>query len=125
MLKVLKMFLYIHKINKLTLAALLFCVLSTVCYPQSPKYSPKVTFAIESYAFLKGQSTALEKISRQFPLLKAKVETVEKDTEVSFVRSQRNIEYFLQEELTVSGFTVLQTRINSMLKEQFKNPIEK
>jgi len=67
------MFLHIRKINKLILSAFLLLVFTTVCDAQLQKYSPKVSFAIETYAFLKGQSTALEKISRQFPSLKTKV----------------------------------------------------
>lgn len=119
------MFLLIHKIIKLILSALLLGVFSTVCYPQSQKYNPKVSFAIETYAFLKGQSAALEKISRQFPSLKAKVQTVEQDSKISFVRAQRNIEHFLEEELTVADYEALQKQIDSMLQAQLKNPIEK
>jgi len=119
------MFLHIRKINKLILSAFLLLVFTTVCDAQLQKYSPKVSFAIETYAFLKGQSTALEKISRQFPSLKTKVVTVEQDSKISFVRAQRNIEHFLQEELTVADYKILQKRIGCMLEAQIKSPIEK
>lgn len=101
-----------------------YCIIPVMTYAQLQKYTPKVTLAIETYAFLKGQSTALQMVAIQFPKLKPDVAAVEKKTFL-FERAQRNIEDFLTNELSDSDFNVIQTRINFLLKEQFKSPIEK
>ncbi|NWL02835.1 hypothetical protein NYQ10_20805 [Flavobacterium johnsoniae] len=45
----------------------LFCTLAVWgCYPQQ-HHDPKVLLAMETYAFLKGQSAALKKAASQFP----------------------------------------------------------
>ncbi|TDP00240.1 MULTISPECIES: hypothetical protein [unclassified Flavobacterium] len=102
----------------------IYCItIPALTYSQVQNYTPKVKFAIETYAFLKGQSTALEMVALQFPKLKPDVTAVAKKT-VLFERAQRNIENFLKDELSDSDFNVIENRINFLLKEQFKNPIE-
>lgn len=76
--------------------------------------------AIETYAFLKGQNSALEMIALQFPSLKKDVAK----TSTVFIRAEQNVERFLKSQIG-EEFTVLQKRIGALLQEQFKNPIEK
>ena len=104
---------------------LAFCTFSAVFYAQVQTHTPKVMFAIETYAYLKGQSSALKTIAWQFPALKPKIAAVENNAEISFSRAERNIERFLKDELTESEFTLLQQRIDSMLIVQLQQPIEK
>ncbi|KQW99281.1 hypothetical protein [Flavobacterium sp. Root420] len=115
----------ITKYKIIPLLAFIFCSIPVLCYPQAQTYSPKIRLAIETYAFVKGQSSALETIARQFPALKPKILAAEKNSEISMARAERNIERFLQDELTGSEFAMLQQRIDSLLDEQLKNPIEK
>jgi hypothetical protein len=101
---------------------LLFAGLMTpcLCYPQQNAYSAKVRMAIETYAFLKGQNSALEMIALQFPSLKKDVTK----TSTVFIQAEQNIERFLKSQIG-EEFTVLQKRIGTLLHKQFKNPIEK
>ncbi|MEZ0128637.1 hypothetical protein AB9T88_02060, partial [Flavobacterium sp. LBUM151] len=103
----------------------IYCAFPSLFYPQVQKYDPKVNFAIETYAFLKGQSSALQKIAFQFPELWPNIAAAEKNSKVLFGRAQRNIERFLQNELDNLEYVKLQYRIDSLLTEQLKNPIEK
>lgn len=103
----------------------IYCItIPVLTYSQVQKYAPKVKFAIETYAFLKGQSTALQMVSLQFPKLRPNVTAIAKKT-VLFQRAQQNIENFLKDELSDSDFNIIEKRINFLLKEQFRNPIEK
>ncbi|OCB78201.1 hypothetical protein B0A79_15445 [Flavobacterium piscis] len=103
----------------------IYCItIPVLSYSQVQKYTPKVKFAIETYAFLKGQSTALEMVSLQFPKLRPDLTAIAKKT-VLFERAQRNIEDFLKDELSDADFNIIENRINFLLKEQFRNPIEK
>jgi hypothetical protein len=103
----------------------IYCLITSHSYAQIPKYSPKVNLAIETYAFLKGQSAAIKTIAIQYPALKQDAEAAEKSSKVLFGRAERNIERFLKDELNSSAFNKLQNRIDSLLNEQLKNPIEK
>nr|WP_294781227.1 hypothetical protein [uncultured Flavobacterium sp.] len=105
--------------------AMLFCLLPFCSYTQVKQYSPKVSQAVETYAFLKGQRAALGEVAKQYPHLKKEVAFAEKKLETSFGRAENNIEQFLKEELQDSHFKLLQKEIDSLLKEQFKIPIEK
>ena len=107
------------------LALFLFCGFHTLFDAQVHKYTPKVRFAAETYAFLKGQSAALQKIALQFPALQPQIETAEKESKVLFGRAERNIAFFLKDELNNSQFTILKNHIDSLVYEQLKNPIEK
>lgn len=96
---------------------------ASYCYPQTQVYPPKVRLAIETYAFLKGQSFALEMVETQFPTLKDDVAATEKSLKV-YRQSQQNIERFLKSELDDSSFKILQEHLVALLNEQFKNPIQ-
>lgn len=108
-----------------TIFLFVFCTFPALFYSQTQKHSPKVMLAIETYAYLKGQSSALKEIAKQFPSLKPKVASAENNSKISFSKAERNIEEFLREELTVTEFDILQQRIDLLLSEQFRNPIEK
>lgn len=60
------------KVNLHPARILLFlhCLYPVICFSQQ-QYSPKVTLAVETYAFLKGQSAALEHIAQQSQRLRA------------------------------------------------------
>ena len=105
--------------------ALFICILPLLLYSQTQKYESKVQFAIETYAFLKGQSAALQMVVLQFPTLKADIAAAEENSKVLFRRAERNIEHFLDNEMDNSEFDILQNRIDSMLNEQLRKPIEK
>lgn len=79
--------------------------------------------AVETYAFLKGQSSALQKVAIQFPSLKNDVALVQKNA-IIHGRAQRNIEKFLKDELKDTQFKLLQKNIDSLINQQLKNPIE-
>jgi hypothetical protein len=103
----------------------LFCIFPALSYSQEQIYTPKVRLAIETYAFLKGQSSALQMVSMQFPQLKPDVAAAEKSTKALFERAQKNIEHFLKNELNDSNFNIVQYQIDSLLNEKFIHPIEK
>lgn len=103
---------------------LFLCTFPALLFPQQSGDSPKVILAIETYAFLKGQSAALKAVADQFPALKDKTAGADKNSEILFAKAQRNIEEFLQEELTVQEFAALQKRIDSLIVEQLRNPVE-
>lgn len=108
------------------LALLLFLVFPALFYSQiKKKQDPKVSLAIETYAYLKGQDAALEKVLLQFPKLRAKATAAEKNSKLLFNRAEQNIERFLADELEDSEFDKLQKGIDSLLNEQLKNPIER
>jgi hypothetical protein len=106
-----------------TLLLFICTAFASYCYPQTQIHTPKVRLAIETYAFLKGQSFALERIETQFPTLKDDLVATEKSLKV-FRQSQQNIESFLKSELDDSSFKVLQEHLGALLNEQFKNPIQ-
>jgi hypothetical protein len=103
----------------------IYCAFPTLFYAQVEKYTPKVNLAIETYAFLKGQSAALRMVAIQFPSLQTNVTAAEKSSRVLFGRAERNIEHFLKDELENTEFNKLQNDLNSLINEQFKYPIEK
>lgn len=107
--------------------ALLICLLfPALFYSQVQKnYSPKVNLAIETYAFLKGQDAALQKIELQFPKLRPNVAEAQNNSKVLFKRAKQNIERFLGDEIKDSDFSNVQKHLDSLLSEQLKNPIEK
>ena len=104
---------------------LLICTSPALFYSQAQKPTPKVTFAIETYAYLKGQSAALKTIAKQFPDLVPKVRAAENNAEIPFSRAERNIERFLQDELTATEFKIVKRNIDSLINVQLQNPIEK
>lgn len=104
---------------------LIHCALSTLFYAQVPENTPEVSFAIETYAFLRGQSAALQKVALQFPQLRPKVTAAEKNARTLFGRAERNIGRFLEEELEDAAYDALQAHVDSLLFEQLKDPIEK
>ncbi|PBJ15898.1 hypothetical protein [Flavobacterium sp. ACN6] len=113
---------YLYKSRAMLL--LLYCIFPIICFSQQ-KYSPKVVLAVETYAFLKGQSASLEHIAKQFPSLKSDIKTAEKKSSFLHSRAEQNIELFLKQELPEQDFIVLQNRIDSLLIKQFNIPIEK
>jgi hypothetical protein len=102
----------------------IYCVFPALFYSQVHKNNPRVSLAIETYAFLRAQSAALQKVAFQFPKLQANVAAAEKNSKVLFGRAQRNIELFLKDELDNSEYNKLQKGIDSLLNEQLRNPIE-
>lgn len=110
--------------NKLLL--FIYCTFfPTFLYPQGQKYSPKISLAVETYAFLKGQSSALEMVAFQFPKLKPNIVAAEKNSKILFGRAMRNIERFLQDEMENSEYSRLKKNLDSLIYEQLKKPIEK
>ncbi|PXY46916.1 hypothetical protein [Flavobacterium hydrophilum] len=104
----------------------LYCVISPVLsFSQAFNYNSKVSFAIETYAFLKGQNTALQKIAVQFPQLKPNVTVAEKNLKTVFGRAEKNLKQFLKEELNHKQYNSLQNYLDSLLHHQFPNQIEK
>lgn len=93
-------------------------------YSQVPQYAPKVNLAIETYAFLRGQSAALEKVAMQFPQLQDDVEIVQQSATALFGRSERNIEQYLKKELGDAAYQSLRSHIDSMVHAQLKEPIQ-
>ncbi|GGF22327.1 hypothetical protein [Flavobacterium limi] len=88
-------------------------------------YDPKVSFAVETYAFLKGQNAALEKVSEEFPRLKPVVGAAEKNLYTEFGRAEKNLKQFLSEELNDTQFDSLHNHIDSLSNHQLSNPIQK
>lgn len=108
-----------------SLLLFIYCLFPVVCCSQIERYPQKVKFAIETYAFLKGQSAALQKVAFQFPDLQTEVQIAEKNSKVLFTRAEKNIEEFLAEELENSDLKILKKHIDSLLYKQLSNPIEK
>lgn len=96
---------------------------SCACFSQ--QYDAKVAFAIETYAYIKGQNAALEKIARQFPHLSNQISETEKELKDVFGRTEKNLNQFFREELSRSQIDSLQINIDSLLSQQLSNPIEK
>ncbi len=100
-------------------------ILLVPCVCLSQKYDAKVAFAIETYAFIKGQNAALQKVAQQFPHLKPKVFETEKALKNVFGRTEKNLNQFLKEELSRQQIDSLHKYIDSLLNQQLSNPIEK
>ncbi|MBO9584848.1 MAG: hypothetical protein J7574_11875 [Flavobacterium sp.] len=100
-------------------------ILLVPCACFSQKYDAKVAFAIETYAFIKGQNAALQKVAQQFPHLKPKVFETEKALKNVFGRTEKNLNQFLKEELSRQQIDSLHKYIDSLLNQQLSNPIEK
>ncbi|KAF2515700.1 hypothetical protein [Flavobacterium foetidum] len=107
------------------IALILYFIFPTLSFSQEQINDPKVAFAIETYAFLKGQNAALEKVAVQFPQLKPNVVATEKNLKSAFGEAENNIQEFLQEELNNMQLDALHNHINLLLEQQFSNPIEK
>lgn len=108
-----------------TILFFIYCVFNNHCYSQIQNYTPKVKLAIETYAFLKGQSSALKKVALEFPALKHDVAATEKSSAVLFGRAEQNIHSFLKAELNNSEFNRISEHIDTLLNEQLNNPIQK
>ncbi|MFD1604428.1 hypothetical protein ACFSJW_13545 [Flavobacterium artemisiae] len=108
-----------------TLLLFIFCFLAVHCFAQIGEYSQKTALAVETYAYLKGQQSALKKISSEFPGLHDDVLSVQKNIDLYHGRSQRNIELFLKEEFSEQYFLQLTKHLDSMITQQLKNPIER
>lgn len=104
---------------------LLYILFPVLCFSQSEKHDPKISFAIETYAFLKGQNAALQKIAVQFPQLKPNVTAAQQNLNTVYGRAENNIKQFLKEELDSYQLNLLQIQIDSLLNQQLLNPIEK
>ncbi|TCN57647.1 hypothetical protein D0809_13765 [Flavobacterium circumlabens] len=107
------------------LLLIVYCVLTIPTYPQKQNYSAKVMLGMETYAFLKGQGAALKKVASQFPALKDDAIAIEKSSTVIFGRAEINIKRFLKDELGDAEFNRIEHRIDSLLSEQLKQPIQK
>jgi hypothetical protein len=103
----------------------LYILFPVLCFSQSKKHDPKLLFAIETYAFLKGQNAALQKVAVQFPQLKHNVAAAQQNLNTVYGRAENNIKQFLKEELDSYQLNLLQTQIDSLLNQQLLNPIEK
>ncbi|MFB9076330.1 hypothetical protein ACFFLS_19335 [Flavobacterium procerum] len=107
------------------IAPFLYLLFPILCFSQEEINDPKVTFAIETYAFLKGQNTALQKVAVQFPQLQPHVTAIEKNLKTVFGQAENNITQFLKQELSSNELDSLHNRIDSLLQLQFLHPIEK
>ncbi|TDO73416.1 hypothetical protein EV143_1056 [Flavobacterium chryseum] len=108
-----------------TLLLIIYCVFTSLSYSQEQKFTPKLKLAMETYAFLKGQSAALKKVGIQFPELQNDVKAVADSSQLVFGRAEKNIDQFLKYELDNVEFTSMQRRIDSLLNEHLKHPIQK
>lgn len=109
----------------LRIVFLLYILFPVFCLSQSEKYDPKVSFAIETYAFLEGQNAALQKVAVQFPQLKPNVTAAQQSLNTVYGRAENNIKQFLKEELDSFQLNLLRIQIDSLLNQQLLNPIEK
>ena len=55
----------------------LYLLFPIFCSGQKDAYNPKIIWAIETYAYLKGQTAALQKIATEFPSLRNDVAATE------------------------------------------------
>lgn len=93
------------------------------CFSQ--KYDAKAGFAVETYAFIRAQNAALEKIAQQFPHLRPKIAAAQNDLKNVFGRTEKNLKQFFKEELTGPQFDSLQMYIDALLERQLSDPIRK
>ncbi|WP_184160506.1 MULTISPECIES: hypothetical protein [Flavobacterium] len=104
---------------------LLFCALAVWgCYPQQ-HHDPKVLLAMETYAFLKGQSAALKKAASQFPAFAKEAADLQQKAQAVFGRAEKNAELFLRQQLADPQFSSFQKHIDSLINQQLQHPIEK
>jgi len=103
----------------------LYIIFPVLCQSQKVEYSPKIEITLETYAFLKGQNAALQKVSREFPSLKSDVKAAEKIQSISFGSAQRNIEQFLKEELNEYHFRTIDNHFDSIINQQLEHPVGK
>lgn len=103
---------------------LIYIVFTALSFSQT-YYNPKVSFAVETYAFLKGQNAALQKVAQQFPQLKPVVGSAKKNLDTVFGRAEKNLKHFLSEELNDMQLDSLHNHIDSLSQQQLSNPIEK
>lgn len=89
------------------------------------KFHPKVSYALETYAFLKGQDAALEKVAGQFPALSADVRAAEKKLDKTFGQAKYNINQYLKNELEYAQLEKFHNQIDSLLDIQLQHPVEK
>lgn len=108
-----------------TILLFIYCLSAGHCFSQTRYPSEKVQLAIETFAFLKAQNASLKNVARQFPSFTREVKSLEKKAQTVFGRAEKNIEHFLHEELGDSQFASLEKHIDSLVKEQLKNPIQK
>lgn len=104
---------------------LLYILFPVSCLSQMERFDAKVSFAIETYAFLKGQNAALQKVAVQFPQLRSNVTAAQQSLKTVYGRAENNIKQFLKEELDNSQLNLLHIQIDSLLNQQLLNPIEK
>jgi len=114
-----------YKLTMKNIVLFMFLTFPALFYAQAQKYNPKVNLAIETYAFLKGQDAALKSVALQFPSLKSNIATAEKSSKALFDKATKNIEFFLQDQLSKSEFSKLQNALDLQISEQLKKPIEK
>jgi hypothetical protein len=86
-----------------TLLLFIYCAFIGQCYPQAKPYAPKVMLAVETYAFLKGQSAALKKVALQFPSLKEDVRKLQNSSKVIFGALAGILSIFWQENWAVQN----------------------
>lgn len=106
-----------------TLIILLICI-PTFCIAQQA-LPPKVSYALETYAFLKGQDAALDKVAAEFPELSADVRAAEKKLDKAFGLAAYNITQYLKKELEYSQLQKFHNQIDSLLDMQLQYPVEK
>jgi len=104
---------------------ILILIFPCACFSQNEKYNAKVAFAIETYAYLRGQNAALEKVAHEFPHLMPKVYEAEKDLKSVYGRTEKNLKQFLKEELEIAQMDSLHVIMDSLLNQQLSHPIEK
>lgn len=103
---------------------ILLYYIPTFCLAQEG-FNPKISYALETYAFLKGQDAALEKVAGQFPELSADVRAAEKKLDKAFGQAEYNINQYLKKELEYSQLQKFHKQIDSLLDIELQYPVEK
>ncbi|WP_345139495.1 hypothetical protein [Flavobacterium ginsengiterrae] len=103
---------------------ILLSYIPTFCLAQEG-FNPKISYALETYAFLKGQDAALEKVAGQFPKLSADVRAAEKKLDKAFGQAEYNINQYLKKELEYSQLQKFHKQIDSLLDIELQYPVEK
>lgn len=103
----------------------LYLLFPIFCSAQKDVHNPKIIWAIETYAYLKGQTAALQKIATEFPSLRNDVAATESNLNKTFGNAEHNIKQYLKEELDSAQLLKFHNQLDSLLHEQLLHPVEK
>ncbi len=110
--------------NMIRITFIIYIIFPLISFSQTV-HNPKILFAVETYAFLKGQNAALQKVSKEYPQLKPVAVTAKKNLNTVFGRAEKNIRQFLRKELSDIQFDSLNQHIDSLSNQHLSDPIEK